>query len=47
MIDRTVRDHALRDQLIVQGERNVRTRFAAETIENAFTGALREVLQNS
>jgi glycosyltransferase involved in cell wall biosynthesis len=47
LIDRTVRDSALRSQLILQGERNVRTRFVAESIENAFTGALYEVLQTS
>jgi glycosyltransferase involved in cell wall biosynthesis len=43
---RTIRDQALRSQLILQGERNVRTRFSAEAIENAFTGALHDVLQD-
>lgn len=46
-IDRIVRDSALRSRLILQGERNVRTRFVAESIENAFTGALYELLQTS
>lgn len=47
LIDRTVRDAELRSHLVLQGDRNVRTRFAAEPIENAFTGTLYDVLQMS
>jgi glycosyltransferase involved in cell wall biosynthesis len=41
---RVVRDAELRSELVLQGERNARTRFSAESIENAFAGALYEVL---
>ena len=47
LVQRAICDHALRSQLILQGERNVRTRFGAEAIENSFTGALYDVLQDS
>lgn len=47
LIDRVIRDERLRSDLILQGERNVRTRFAAESIENEFTEALYDVLKTS
>jgi len=47
LVQRAICDNALRTELILQGERNVRTRFSAEAIENSFTGALYDVLQDS
>jgi glycosyltransferase involved in cell wall biosynthesis len=44
---RLITDGAVRNQLILQGERNARTRFTSEAIENAFTGALYEILHAS
>lgn len=44
LINRVICDGQLRSQLILEGERNVRRRFSAEAIENAFTGALDALL---
>jgi glycosyltransferase involved in cell wall biosynthesis len=46
LIERVVLDNELRSQLIVDGERNVRERFAAEVIENAFVGVLYRLLHH-
>ena len=45
LIDRAIRDVTLRSELLLQGERNARTRFSPEAIENAFTDALYELLK--
>ena len=44
VVNRVLSDEQLRSQVILQGERNVRTRFSREAIENAFTGALNTLL---
>lgn len=44
---RLVSDDEVRNELILQGERNARTRFTGEAIENAFTGALYDILHAS
>jgi glycosyltransferase involved in cell wall biosynthesis len=44
LINRVICDDRLRSQLILEGERNVRTRFSTEAIENAFTGVLDALL---
>lgn len=45
LVEQLMSDPVLRSQLITKGEHNVRERFADEVIENAFTGALYELLQ--
>lgn len=45
LIERVLADAKLRDQVTANGERNVRARFIDEPIENAFAGALYELLR--
>lgn len=45
MVDKVTSDSCLRNQLISTGYRNVRTRFLNELVENAFAGAIYNVLR--